>query len=77
MMNKIGLLLIETISLAISNNQEEISRHCHKTQKYQSIGINNLNIDVNIIKDKINQFFGIDWQKQYERMQNEHKTKIR
>ena len=59
-MNKIGPLLIETISLAISNNQEEISKHCHKTQKYQSIGINNLDIDVNIVKDKINELFGID-----------------
>ena len=62
---------------SFSNNQEEINRHCHKTQKYQSIGINNLNIDVNIIKDKINELFGIDWQKQYERMQNEYKTKIK
>lgn len=62
---------------SFSNNQEEINRHCHKTQKYQSIGINNLNMDINIIKDKINQFFGIDWQEQYERMQNEYKTKIR
>lgn len=62
---------------SFNNNQEEISKHCHKTQKYQSIGINNLNIDVNIIKNKINELFGIDWQKQYERMQNEYRTKIK
>ena len=49
----------------------------NKTQKYQSIGINNLDIDVNIVKNKINELFEIDWQEQYERMQNEYKTKIR
>ena len=62
---------------SFNNNQEEINRYCHKTQKYQSIGINNLDIDINIVKNKINELFGVDWKEQYERIKNEHKTKIR
>ena len=62
---------------SFNNNQKEISRCCHKTQKYQSIGINNLDVDINIVKNKINELFGVDWKEQYERIKNEHKTKIR
>ena len=38
--------------------------------------LNKIDVD-KAIKDKINELFGVDWKEQYERMQNEHKTKIK
>lgn len=60
---------------AFDGSQQEINKFCHKQQKYLSIGINNLKINLKLVRDEINRLFGVDIEEQYERIRNEHTRK--
>lgn len=60
---------------AFDGSQQEINKLCHKQQKYLSIGINNLKINLKLVRDEIDRLFGVDIEEQYERIRNEHTRK--